>query len=453
MKSLSKVYAFIVLLCVLLLTGCTADSEAETVTEPPAQTVAQESIAPQTEPTEETTLPTEAISPTDETSTLPTNPNGLKTQTIYDKEYYDLNGLLYATELGEPVWGEKAVSALFAAADLPAVRKTITHIGDALYYISNCGIFRSSEEACVLLASLIADDYKTVGFIQFNFTDENYYLVYLEQDNTFYIFDPYMHFSAWDLQQEHALLCGADLNELVENLSAHISYYNSPLADTYISERLYFRDDTLLFWYGSTSFPASLGLPKFTREQYAPLSEEMDPLEIGHIVTTLADASRIDLDIPYLNDSTTSEEAQQRNIQAANALRRMLENDYEEIGYVYIGSDMDSCILLYIIEDGRYYLVDPCEYIMVNGGGAWLAKFTSHTTGCAENFQDIADSIIDIYFSATPESTNTIHLIRSDKDFFFKASGNKLVYPHDTEVTAFYGKDFAYADPNYRWES
>lgn len=458
-----KAYALVVLFSLLLLPGCSSNSELPPATDTPLQTELQnESIpqtileqfdTPQTEPTEKSAAPVDNTAPSTDTK-------GIKIETIRGKDYYNLNGLLYSTELGEPVWGEKVIHTLYAASDISTVKKTITHIGDALSYISNCGIFRSSEEACILLATLLVGDYETVGFIQFNFFDENYYLTYLEHNDIFHIFDPYMCFSAWDINQEKALLCGNNIYELAEKLSASISYYNSSLVDYYISEPLYFRKDILMFWYGNTSFPVKLGLPKLSKVQYAFLAEEKDLDKTERTVTTLADISKVTYGIPYINysndDDSYVQEEEQQCILAANWIHHILRNDYEEVGYVYVESSDGYHVFLYIWEDGLYYLIDPREYVMKNGGGAWLASYTSYLTGCGEDFQIIADSIMDIaknYNSAMPESTDTIHFIRSSGDFFFKKSGSKLIYPHDTEVTVYYGKDFSYADPYYRWES
>jgi len=442
----TKAVYSIFLISMLMLTGCSASSESHPTSDVPQTTVLQESTAPQIEYPEETHMPIETSTPSIDT-------NGLKTKTILGNEYYDLDGILYATELGEPVLGEEATLALCMAGDDSAAGEAITHIGDALYYILNTRAFKNSEDACILLASLLTDDYDTVGFIRFSYTEENYYLIYIEHNETFYAFDPFMRFATWKIQPDNDWTRGTDEYELSKKLSAAIPYYNTPPVDVFVSEQLYHRSNIILYWYGNTSFPIQLGLPNLTHEQADALDIETDYEKTAQIIATLADASKVNLGISYINDYNNLPDVQQKNVQAANRIHHLLQNDYDELGYVYISSPSNYYVLLYILQDGLYYMVDPCEYITVNGGGAWLLRFTSNITGCAEDFQVIADSIVEISKVHDNETIDTVHLIKSAGNFLVKESDKIQVYPHDTEVIEYYGDGFTYADPTYCWES
>ena len=63
----------------------------------------------------------------------------------------------------------------------------------------------------------------------------------------------------------------------------------------------------------------------------------------------------------------------------------LLEDDYEEVGYVCIRSPGDGHIMSYIYHDGLYYLIDSAQYGIRNPAD-WLESFPA-VLGCSDDFR------------------------------------------------------------------
>lgn len=135
--------------------------------------------------------------------------------------------------------------------------------------------------------------------------------------------------------------------------------------------------------------------------------------------------------------------------------RYLLKEDYDEIGYVFAYAATASTPLMYIYEDGLYYLiaagcypVDPREDLWIEWPGV---------IGCAEDFQTIADSCLEHMWFMSPsicEQVKNIYLIRSEGDFVFGLAPDRTVrFPIGTEVTAYNAPEPIYAEATLDWQS
>ena len=77
--------------------------------------------------------------------------------------------------------------------------------------------------------------------------------------------------------------------------------------------------------------------------------------------------------------------------------------------------------------------------------------------GCAEDFQTIADSLVEHAWALAPglsEQTKSVYLIRSDGDFVFSMAQDKVFrFPVGTEVITYYGKEPVFEEATKDWQS
>ena len=151
------------------------------------------------------------------------------------------------------------------------------------------------------------------------------------------------------------------------------------------------------FQYAGTTVPQGLGLPKLTDEEIDALLAENDPRKVKDTITTLADFVNYCYrgEFTFGDDPICFAEAGvgvettcsgyqtlQRRVglcsSMSSCLHYVLDDDYDEVGYVSINHHA----MVYILYDGLYYLVNPVEYVFMeeNWTSKWLGQLPSDAT-------------------------------------------------------------------------
>ena len=440
----------------ILLTGCASQAV-------PAETAASTEYPTQTLPPE-----TAAVTEATETTAATQPPALLDAQTRYGRQCYDTGEYLYPAELGSPVLGQEAMAELAATAEPDEAAMVITNIGDAFYYLQARGPEEYGRVTCERFAQLIGEDYEAAGIMAFDFDDNYACLVHVKQDGIYYAFDPCHPNDHWILLEENRCAESDNLEDLSEKLLAVLTSEGSQLVSKEIVEDITTAHGAKVFFYAGTSFPVGLGYPTLSDSQIDTLIAEKDYAKTAETITTLADAVnyyfRMGLTLTrnvrnvsygFLGYSQSAWQALDRNrhewTSMCSLTHYLLEGDYDEVGYVHLGSDSGSHVMVYIYEDGLYYLLNPADYMYGAEIAGWLSHHPAQLIACAEDFQIIADSIVEHY--GIPDQIKEVHLVRSHGDYVSGVAYDMPAFPEGTEVIEYYGDGFVYERAFLDWQS
>jgi len=386
----------------------------------------------------------------------------------------DLELLLayHAPELGAPILGKEEAEELYHTVDFPTAAKTITNVDDAVFYMKEAAASENISVSRIIyerFARLLDGDYEAIGMIEVKYSDTALYLACVQQRGMYYLFD-LTNTAQWVYTSQYDCASGADLDALVEKLVTSNPHPGRKHVITQVFGNISKPHGTEVFDYAGFTFPAGLGQPQLTDAQIAELAGETDYEKVAQTITTLADAVKYYNAVPITHDSSRNPRLQDTFLYfnsawqvlaqrtafshtACNLLHYLLMDDYDDIGYVYVRKNNLNHYLMYVYEDGLYYLINPEEYSNPVQENLWLLGWPG-LIGCAESFQTIADSIlVDMKFDGdnyvTPDS---VYTIRSPGDLLVKTSANP-VFPEGTEVTRYYGADFSYAETTHDWQS
>lgn len=224
------------------------------------------------------------------------------------------------------------------------------------------------------------------------------------------------------------------------------------------------------FYFAETTIPVGLGLPELTDEEIDALLEENDPRKAKDVITTLADFANycyrgkfvfgdglIFFSKPKAQTTSSGYQTLQMRMgqcaSMSSCLRYVLDDDYEETGYVMI----DKHLMAYIFCDGLYYLINPVEYVFTayedyRWCPAWLHHIAHDGIGtyCSANFQDIADSLYGRVIG-----TKVTYVYTSTGPGDWVTGPNLQSFPKGTTATHWYGpskfKYFSFDE--YDWVS
>lgn len=400
-------------------------------------------------------------------TTAPIVPEIPETEIIEGRECYNIEGAVYAAELGAPVLGKEKVSKLLAARDYEAAAEAITNIGDAFYYRMKIQFFDSPEKACDFFLPLIVEDYDSAGLIKFHFTDNFYCMVYVEQDGIFYAIDPHRPLYDWVYKAENDCFSNSDLNVLSEKLLNALPFQGTELLSIDISIGLSYPHGAKTFSYAGSTIPEGLGQPVLSDEEIDALILEQNYAKTAETITTLADAVNYykRAGITFYDKRNNNSIGKFSYVQSAwqvlksnegqcvsmsNVNHYLLQGDYDEVGYVLVYSPGDGHIMSYILEDGIYYLINSVDYTY-EVYFDWLEGYPN-VLGCAEDFQSIADSLMENMQLGDKKPLNLVHLVKSPGDFV-RGEGGRY-YPIGCEVVPYYGiKDITYLEAGYEWDT
>ena len=383
------------------------------------------------------------------------------------KEIYYIDGLWYPTVFGAPILGKDKVAELYQAGDLQGAAVQITTIGDALYYIRQTKRFAEPQEACQLFATLIDGDYNSVGFIEYFYSDNYYRLVYVEHEGLFYAFDPFRPAENW-IYRQGTNFRNANVNTLVKSLHEEFPYNGKRLISTQVTEYRINPNVEKVYSYIGTTFPEGLGQPVLSDAQIDALIAEQDFAKTAETITTLADAVNYyrragiifheDNDINpvgnlcyYQSAWQVLKDRQGQCVTMSNLNHYLLSGDYDEIGYVEVNSPGDGHVMTYILEDGKYYLINSVDYTEKQLFDLWENDPT--LLWCAEDFQEIADSLVDNMRLGDRELVDRVMLVKSPGDFVFARRGENALYPEGCEGTLYYGYGIEYEKATLDWIS
>ena len=378
-----------------------------------------------------------------------------------------LDGILYPKVFGAPVLGKEKVSELYTAGDLQKTAEQITHIGDAMYYMLQAGRLEDPLKACQVFSTLIDGDYASVGMIELFYSDNRYTFVYVEYNGTFYAFDPFNPTRNW-IYLHGTNYGNSSAEALAENLHEFVPNKGTRLIATQINANQTDPNEEKVYAYIGTTFPEGLGQPVLSDAQIDALIAEQDYAKTAETITTLADAVNYyrragivfheNNDINPVGDLCYYQSAWQvlkdrqgQCVTMSNLNHYLLTGDYDEIGYVEVNSPGDGHVMTYILEDGKYYLVNSVDYTEKQLFDWW--ENNPGLLWCAADFQEIADSLVKNMRLGDRELVDRVFLINSPGDFVFARRDNKALYPEGCQATQYYGYGITYEKATIDWIS
>ena len=223
-----------------------------------------------------------------------------------------------------------------------------------------------------------------------------------------------------------------------------------------------------VFSYAGTTIPVELGQPQLTNDEIDALIDEQDYAKTAAAINTLADAInyyyRADIAFDDRRNNNMQEGYSYKQsawqvlknnrgqcVTMSNLNHYLLQGDYDEVGYVSVKSPGDGHVMTYILENGVYYLVNSVDYTSGPKIG-WLDSFPD-VLGCAADFQDIADSLLEYMLLGDETQLNMIHLVNAPGDFINGKENNKMVYPEGYTVTEYLGTGYTYGKTTMDWQS
>lgn len=236
---------------------------------------------------------------------------------------------------------------------------------------------------------------------------------------------------------------------------------------------------TKVFSCAGTSLPVGLGTPKLSDEEIDALITEGDYAKMAETITTMADAAnlcyRMELEFDESQDNNTHGEFHYRNsawsvlengigqcVSMSNLIHYLLQGDYEEVGYVNVRTSGDGHVMSYIRHEGMYYLINSADYVYMYNpdhtiriyDSSWIQDWPSEMICAAEDFQTIADSLMEYMTLGDAKKPNLVHLVQSPGDFVVGVRGQQRLYPEEYTVTEYYGFGVAYAKADVLdWQS
>lgn len=391
---------------------------------------------------------------------------------------------------------QEEIAQLLEAGDQYAADRAITTVEDAITYLlmmdpkTRDPHPMKGRPAWKTFLYLIADDYEDVGLINLmkrkpehreGFYDQsayfgNYLICYVKKDGIYYPVDYFNildNWTSWTLLPNNACYSSENLDALCERMGATFPYH----ADG--SKQVYWEITSYMYHQGTKMIPVSefvipegLGHPVLSDAEIEALTQETDYALIAEKITTLADALRFydKLRLVQPNGSSSfghpgleyfSSAWQALKDKKADATTTcslthyLLNGDYDDVGYVLTYATSVGTSMMYIYEDGLYYLLYASVYSTDPREDLWMEW--PGVIGCAADFQTIADTLVEHAWALAPglsERTKSVYLIRSDGDFVFCRPHDKIFrFPTGTEVITYYGTEPLYEDATKDWQS
>ena len=236
---------------------------------------------------------------------------------------------------------------------------------------------------------------------------------------------------------------------------------------------------TQVFSCAGTNLPVGLGMPKLSDQEIDALIAEGDYGKMAETITTMADAAnlcyRMELDFDESRDNNTHGEFHYRNsawsvlengigqcVSMSNLIHYLLKGDYEEVGYVNVRTAGDGHVMSYIRHEGMYYLINSADYVYMYNpdhtirvyDSSWIQDWPSEMICAAEDFQTIADSLMEYMTLGDGKKPEMVHLVQSPGDFVVSGRGKQRLYPEEYTVTEYYGFGFTFGKADaLDWQS
>lgn len=399
-------------------------------------------------------------------------------------------------ELAGSVLAEEEIAALYEAENQYAANRAITMVEDAITYLQMMDPETrdphpmKGRPAWKTFLYLVADDYEDVGLINLmkrkpehreGFYDEsayfgNYFICYVKKDGVYYPVDYFNildDWTSWTLLPGNDCYSSENLDELCEHMGATFPHH----ADG--SKQQYWEITSYMYHQGIKMIPVSeflipegLGHPVLSDEEIEALTQETDYEKIAETITTLGDAlhfyDKLRLVQPTYRNSNGQKgfeyfqsawqalkDKTAYGMSAASLTRYLLKEDYDEIGYIFAETSNMSTPMMYIYDDGLYYLLCPDTYTTEPREDLWIEW--PGVIGCAEDFQTIADSIVEHCWFMSPahcEQVKSLYRFRADGDYILgMVKDGTRCFPVGTDVTAYYAPEPIFAETTLDWQS
>lgn len=337
--------------------------------------------------------------------------------------------------------------------DISVLREAISSLDDFELYLREMnfpkgGEYSSAEQLlehgrssqpyayCQLLTTVLEDDYPEVGIIDVFKEGVNHLsYAYIKEGDIYYALDPFfalnmrINIQSTDLD-ELATKCleksqgyGALDQYEITRVRGPLGKVEAPNGEMLtIRERL----GEEVVEYCGTQIPVGLGLPKMTEAEIDQMIAGGDYASVAETITTLADAvcyvERAGFVFPqggihrygeiqypdignlnYDSDSFCYTASGLESLylvegqcsSTSTLFHYLLQDDYPEIGYLHLRyTDKDGHAMIYIKgDDGRYYLINPVQYVVGNQPARDWVDFYTSEKGSADTLEELMTSL------------------------------------------------------------
>ena len=330
---------------------------------------------------------------------------------------------------------------------------------DMICYLKRKGFLGVPSENIQKGINILLGDYEEIGTITVYFKKSDYDLLYVKANGSYYPLD--LSFNLLDqkdwMESLDAEECSFDdLDHLLDTIVEHytnetlgrpgegsgkavsatarsvefLGKVEAPNGTIMNLEQLH---GEKIFNYSGTQIPLGLGLPVLTSEQIEELINEQDFNKTRETITTLADAvcylfksgfkeggeinsgrfagtdvGNIEFAGDHLLYTVSGEEMMSIKEGQCSAMctlnHYLLRDDYDELGYIKLSyTDNDGHAMVYIKKDGKYYLINPADYVFAKGPygnyveafDGWLSYYKEDEPGSADSLEELMNNMIN----------------------------------------------------------
>lgn len=319
---------------------------------------------------------------------------------------YLSDSLSYPAEFGEPLLGEKVE----VTSDISSAAEQISNVGDAICYLQAAGPYEKPLFVCNLFADLLRWDYDAVGLIHLSNKGNNYYLVYIQQNEVYYPLDPFVLAEGktpWFYNADYDCIRSKDLDALCKKLrdtyphNADNTKMTSCKTKTLSSLDNYEEIQKLA---AKDALIKYITTPQYTENQILEwLAEDLTLEQWAEKITVPADAVQL-LNAIHYREKTVNDnkaitdwthqvvwgclwnaqkvfESKSGNCGGTSQLMNaLLAGDFDQQGYVQFSNNYGGHIFNYFVSDGIYVI---CDFIgipnhTIFGGGTVYPADTRH---------------------------------------------------------------------------
>ena len=388
-------------------------------------------------------------------------------------KYYDFD---IPIDVGSPALSENDIKSVSLENEAETVNTVPDLIFFAYKRLYNNGVIPGDPNIYTERALRdLSGDYDEIGRISLTVDNEtalrvcsgNYDLLYVKANDKYYPFDIIQNVvgkKEWMAGLKNTEQAGfdslEDLSETIKKEYANFMFNRGEITDVFPCsfiildnidapngkslERTIRLGEEVIDYFGF-QIPVNLGLPDLTDDEIDRLIQDNDYDATRESIRTLADAvcyirkagfkearKRIDYgsiigadignltygpnDDDYYYSASGKELLMIREGQCTamcTLMHYLLKDDYEELGYVRLSfTNDDGHMMLYIKSKGRYYLINPADYVQEDTK-KWIWSYSEKDRASGDSLEELMNNMLDC---GQVEGFNIRKLITIDYD-------------------------------------
>ena len=331
------------------------------------------------------------------------------------------------------------VPAILGESTSYKTKDEVTSYIDALLFAKDNLASYKGGPLVTKIFDMIKDDYVESGTIMAQCDNlEVHYYIYVNADDKYILLDPEGQLATkkWfgNYDRDFIFDSYTELEEEINSLTFDNELKKISKINTYMkfgddTREIAYKSNVPLIKYDNYVVPLALGPQKISDEQMCELIKNENNDKVAETITTVADAINYmikkDFSVDYGNSGThyyknmdyadagnlhyndewvlyTAPGLELLSIKALQCsasctlMKYLLENDYPEVGYVHITGHA----MLYVrADDGKYYLVQPSDYLKNRLSVPWEDTYEDGEDFCADTLKELMENFAEVYIN------------------------------------------------------